>query len=132
MNSKDTISIFQMILLCMTAIGLKNHVIVIPPLLKEAGRDAWISVIAMSLLSLVWCILIIYIYKTMKGKQIQVWLQDSIGKIVTNILMVIVSIYLVIMAAVTLKETIMWTNVSYLLSTPPVVLTIIFIVPVLL
>ena len=39
------ISIVQISLLIMTAIGLKNHVTVIPHLLAASKRDAWISVI---------------------------------------------------------------------------------------
>lgn len=132
MKNNETVSIIQIILLMITAIGLKNHVIVIPPLLKEGGRDAWIAVIAMSLLLLVWGILLLYIYNTLKGKHIQTWLNDNIGKIGTNILLYIVSIYLLIMAATTLKETILWTSVSYLNQTPPFILTIIFILPCML
>ncbi|PWA12315.1 spore gernimation protein XB [Pueribacillus theae] len=132
MKSKDTISIFQMILLFMTGIGLKNHVIAVPHLIKTAGRDAWISVVAMSILSLIWGLLILYIYKTMKGQHIRKWLEKNIGKLFTNILIVISGFYLLVMAAVTLKETIMWTNVSYLLSTPPLILTILFILPCML
>src|SRR5699024_740596 len=47
MKNNETITILQIIFLLITAIGLKNHVIVIPPLFKEAGRDAW-TVIATS------------------------------------------------------------------------------------
>src|SRR5690625_2135216 len=104
MKNNETVSIIQIILLMITAIGLKNHVIVIPPLLKEGGRDAWIAVIIMSLLFLIWGILLLYIYKMMKGKHIQVWLENSIGKLFTNLLLYIVSIYLLIIAAATLKE----------------------------
>jgi len=47
MKNNETITILQIIFLLITAIGLKNQVIVIPPLFKEAGRDAW-TVIATS------------------------------------------------------------------------------------
>src|SRR5690625_3630110 len=132
MKNNETVSIIQIILLMITAIGLKNHVIVIPPLIKEGGRDAWIAVIAMSLLFLAWGILLLYIYKSIKGKHIQSWLEDSIGTFFTNLLLYIVGFYLLVMAASTLKETILWTNVSYLTQTPQLVLTIAFILPCLL
>src|SRR5699024_5502959 len=51
---------------------------------------------------------------------------------ITKLLIYIVSIYLLIMAATTLKETILWTNVSYLIQTPQLVLTIVFILPCML
>src|SRR5690625_2528549 len=43
-----------------------------------------------------------------------------------------ISIYLIIIAGVTLKETIIWTNVSYLIQTPVPVITILFAIPCLL
>ena len=45
MKKYDAISIVQVSLLIMTAIGLKNHVTVIPHLLAASKRDAWITVI---------------------------------------------------------------------------------------
>lgn len=129
MKNNETVSILQVILLFVTAIGLKNHVIVIPPLLKDGGRDAWIAVIIMSLLFLIWGILLLYIYKRLKGKHIQIWLENSTGKMFTSLLLYTISIYLLIVAAATLKETILWTNVSFLFQTPPVVLSIAFILP---
>ncbi|WP_142303724.1 hypothetical protein [Neobacillus soli] len=44
-KKSDSITVFQLILLSMTAIGLKNHVIIISPLIQTAGRDSWLSVI---------------------------------------------------------------------------------------
>lgn len=132
MKNSQLIPIFQFILLLMTSIGLKNHVIIIPPLLRVAGRDAWISVLFTFVLVLIWGIFIIYIYKTMNGKHIYTWLEDNTGKIFTNSLLVIVCLYLIIVAGVSLKETILWTNVTYLLETPALVITILFIIPCML
>ena len=44
MKKYDSISIIQVSLLIMTAIGLKNHVTVIPHLIGTAKRDVWVSV----------------------------------------------------------------------------------------
>lgn len=132
MNNKYMISIFQFILLLMTSIGLKNHVIIIPPLLREAGRDAWIAVLLTFVGIIIWGILLFYIYRSMNGQHIYTWLEETIGKIPANILVVIIGLYLVFMAGVTLKETIIWTNVSYLLETPILVITILFAIPCML
>lgn len=131
-HNMKKISNLQFILLLMTSIGLKNHVIVIPPLLRVAGRDAWISVILVLGSILIWGIIVFYIYKTINGEHIHTWLENTTGKIFKNILLWTVCFYLVIMAGVTLKETILWTNVSYLLETPMIVVTILFIIPCML
>lgn len=132
MNTPFKLSPLQLILLLMTSIGLKNHVIIIPPLLREGGRDAWISVFLMYIFILVWGVIIFYIYRTMKGKHITDWLENSLGKVAANILVTILAFYLIMLAGVTLKETIIWTNVSYLTQTPVPVITILFAIPCLL
>src|SRR5690625_4149879 len=113
----------------MISIGLINHVIIIPPLVREAGRDACIAVFLMYFMILLWGILILYIYRTMKGKHITDWLEKNLGKIPSNFIIVILTLYLIMIAGVTLKETIFWTNVSYLIQTPMPVITILFAIP---
>src|SRR5690625_2409861 len=132
MNSPFKLSPLQFILLLMTTIGLKNHVIIIPPLVREAGRDAWIAVFLMYIFILVWGVLIFYIYRTMRGEHIADWLESFLGKFVTQFILFFFCLYLLVMAGVTLKETIIWTNVSYLIQTPMHVLTILFVIPCLL
>lgn len=129
MKNRSMITIFQVILLFMMVTGLKNHVIIIPALLKEAGRDAWITVVLMMLMILPWGILILYIYRSMKGEHIHSWLERNIGRTLTRILLYMISLYLIFLASVTLKEMVIWTNVSYLLRTPAFVLTLLFIIP---
>jgi len=129
MKNRSLITVFQIILLFMMVTGLKNHVIIIPALLKEAGRDAWISVIMMMFMVLPWGILIIYIYKSMNGEHINSWLEKNIGKILTKIILYITSIYLLVLGTVTLKEMVIWTNVSYLSKTPAFFLVLLFVIP---
>src|SRR5690625_2342567 len=129
MKNRSMITIFQVILLFMMVTGLKNHVIIIPALLKEAGRDAWITVVLMMFMILPWGILILYIYRSMKGEHIHSWLERNIGRTLTRILLYMISLYLIFLASVTLKEMVIWTNVSYLLRTPAFVLALFFIIP---
>ncbi len=132
MNTNNKISVLHMVLLFTTATGLKNHVIIIPALLNSAGRDAWISVCIAFVLSLAWGILLFYIYKSLNGEHITLWLEKNVGKIFTNILVYFMALYLLIMAVTTLKETILWTNASYLIATPSFVLTLVFLLPCML
>lgn len=132
MKTNSTISVLHMVLLFTTATGLKNHVILIPALLNTAGRDAWISVLIAFIVTLIWGMLLFYIYKTINGEHITTWLENNTNQTITRLLGYIVGFYFLMMAATTLKETILWTNASYLLSTPPLVLTIVFLLPCML
>lgn len=132
MDKSNKISVFQMTLLLISAVGLKNHVIVIPMLLKTGGRDAWIGVLLVALLTLIWSFLLLYIYKTIKGQHINNWLENNIGKKFSILFRCVVGVYIVIIVCVTLRETITWTNVSYLWRTPPLAITLLFIIPCVL
>lgn len=129
MKNKPLISILQIILLFMMVTGLKNHVIIIPALLKDAGRDAWISVVIVAGITFIWGFLIMYIYKSMDGEHIYDWLEKNIGKIFTKIVLFFIAFYFIFLASVTLKEMVIWTNVSYLLKTPAFVLILLFVIP---
>src|SRR5699024_11035527 len=60
------------------------------------------------------------------------WLESNLGKIFSRVFIVMIGVYLLLMAGVTLKETIIWTNVSYLIETPIAPITILFAIPFLL
>lgn len=132
MDNSNKITLFQMTLIIMTAVGLKNHVIVIPALLISGGRDSWIGVLVVAIFTLIWAFLLLYIYKGLNGQHINNWLKENVGKAFSIAFRGIIGFYLVIMVCVTLRETITWTNVSYLWRTPPLALTLLFLVPCLL
>src|SRR5690625_3553502 len=80
MEQSNKITVFQMTLLLMSAVRLKNHVIVIPSLLNSGGRDSWIGVLVVAGLTLVWSLLLLYIYRAIKGQHLGNWLADNIGE----------------------------------------------------
>lgn len=63
MNNQPKVSLLQISLLIITAIGLKNHVTVIPHLLGAAKRDSWVSVGISLAIILCWCFLLSYIHR---------------------------------------------------------------------
>ena len=79
MKKYDAISIVQVSLLIMTAIGLKNHVTVIPHLLAASKRDAWITVIFALVIIILWSTLLLYIHKVTQPDNIFDWLKKQIG-----------------------------------------------------
>src|SRR5690625_2599599 len=101
MKTNSTISVLHMVLLFTTATGLKNHVILIPALLNTAGRDAWISVLIAFIVTLIWGMLLFYIYKTINGEHITTWLENNTNQTITRLLGYIVGFYFLMMAATT-------------------------------
>lgn len=124
--NRDSISVIHVILISMTAIGLKNHVTILPPLLKEVGRDGWMSVLLASLLMLPWGFLFLYIHNKSNQGQINKWLKQRIGKIFSIIFMSTLGIFLIVLAAFTMRETLQWINATFLSKTPIVILLIIY------
>lgn len=57
----------QLFLMLILSTGLLNHVILIPNLLKAAGRDSWLSVIIAYPISLLFLWLIYFIVKNWDG-----------------------------------------------------------------
>ncbi len=94
MNKVDAISIVQFTLLLMTAVGLKNHVLVIPFLLQNSGRDAWITTILAAGGILIWSLLVLYIHNKTKAQNIFDWIEHNIGKIPRFILSSVLCFYL--------------------------------------
>ena len=123
----DAVSIVQISLLIMTAIGLKNHVTVIPHLLATAKRDAWLSVIFALAAVIVWSILLVYIHRTTQPNNLFAWIEKQIGKKTKWILAVPTSLVFVILTAETIKEMIAWTKVTYLPFTPSIITISLFV-----
>ncbi|MGE7692549.1 endospore germination permease [Lysinibacillus sp. NPDC094177] len=126
MKGVGTISILHVIFLSMTVIGLKNHVTIIPPLLDVVGRDGWASVLLAGVIIFFWLFLLVYIQKKTNQEPIRDWLDGKIGKIGSTIVIYIIVIYLLILAAFTMVETLQWVNTTFLPQTPAIILLLIY------
>lgn len=122
------ISLLHVIFLVMTFIGLKNHVTILPPILETAKRDGWASVILAALVIFPWLFLIIYIQNKSNQQPIKVWLKEKIGSAGATILLYGTVIFLLISAAFTMRETILWISATFLPETPPIFLLTIYII----
>ncbi len=105
------------------AVGLMNHVMVIPPLLQDAKRDAWLSVLIMLLPYTIWTLLLYYIMKKTKQQSIVIWLRENYGTMISVVFRVFFIAYLFLLLVLTVKDTTVWTHVSYLPRTPQLVLS---------
>lgn len=116
-----TIPSFSIIAL---AVGLMNHVMVIPSLLQEAKRDAWLSVLAMILPYIIWTLILYYIMKKTKQQPIVTWLLGNYGTVISVAFRFFFIAYLFLIIVLTVKETTTWTHASYLPKTPQLVLSV--------
>ncbi|MGE7946852.1 endospore germination permease [Lysinibacillus sp. NPDC093688] len=126
MKGVGSISILHVVFLSMTVIGLKNHVTIIPPILDVAGRDGWASVLLASVIIFFWLFLLVYIQKKTNQEPIRDWLEGKIGKIGSTIVIYLIVIYLLILAAFTMVETLQWINSTFLPQTPAFILLLIY------
>ncbi|MFJ8263406.1 endospore germination permease [Rummeliibacillus sp. NPDC094406] len=126
MKNAGTISILHVVFLTMTFIGLKNHVTVIPSILKSAGRDGWASVLLGAFVTFIWLFLIVYVHNKSNQEPIKDWLKQKIGKVGSSIVLYITAFYLLLLAAFTMRETLLWVSTTFLQKTPVVILLVIY------
>ncbi|MCP1144636.1 GerAB/ArcD/ProY family transporter [Lysinibacillus endophyticus] len=121
------IGLLHVIFLIMTFIGLKNHVTILPPVLEHVKRDGWAAVLLATFLTIPWLFLILFIQNKSKNQSIKTWLKSKIGKVATNIILYCVVIFIYLMAAFTLRETILWISSTFLPYTPKILLLAVYI-----
>ncbi|MBI0577745.1 endospore germination permease [Neobacillus cucumis] len=126
MNKSDSITIIQLILLFMTAIGLKNHVIIIPALVQTAGRDAWMSCILTFLLTFGWIPLLLYIQKKTNQEKLFEWIRKRKWSGIGSLISITVILFLSLAVVVTLKETFTWVKIAFLPETPVFFMILLF------
>ncbi|MFP3917942.1 endospore germination permease [Lysinibacillus telephonicus] len=132
MSRVGKISILHVVFLVMTFIGLKNHVTILPPIIDNVKRDGWASVILAVLCMLPWLFLIIYIQNKSNQQPIKHWLKEKIGQIGSSIILYSTVLFLFILAAFTMRETVLWISTTFLVQTPPLLLLSIYIIVCLL
>ena len=126
MKGVGSISILHVIFLSMTVIGLKNHVTIIPPLLDVAKRDGWLSVLLAGGVIFFWLFLLVYIQSKSKQEPIRDWLNEKIGNIGSSIVIYTIVIFIMIITAFTMVETLQWVNTTFLPQTPVIILLFIY------
>jgi len=123
-SDNNKVSLLQGYMLILMAIGIFNHVIIIPLLLSAAERDAWISVLVVMAASPIWAACLSYIIKDMNGTPIKLWLARHFGKPLASLMLVFLTLYLFMMGVISLKDTITWTIATYLPQTPRLALVL--------
>lgn len=127
MNVTKNISVLQALFILLLAVGFSNHVTIIPLLLHVGLRDSWISVVLAYLLFNIWILIPYYIAKKTGQQSLFDWLKLNVGKWTSHLFLWPIVLYLLSIAAITLKETSTWVSITYLPQTPNSVVAISFI-----
>ncbi|NGP45077.1 endospore germination permease [Bacillaceae bacterium SIJ1] len=117
----------QLFAIFLLSTGLNNHVIVIPVLIRAAGRDAWISILIGYALILILSPLFLYVLRQFRDQSLFDWLSENYSDRISKLMAALISIFLFIAGWITLKETILWTNETYLFYTPMVVIALLIL-----
>lgn len=117
-RGSEFITYLQLCFIMMLSTGLLNHVIIIPLMLQQAGRDGWLSVIMLALIVLAWIPLLQRLMKAKGQQALFPWMKATFGPAVAWCVTAIVGLYLWISAFVTVKDTANWAKTSYLPQTP--------------
>ncbi|MBH5317333.1 endospore germination permease [Paenibacillus sp. GSMTC-2017] len=110
------------------SVGLVNHVLIVPLLLGEAGRDAWMSVLLSLTVILPWSLIpLCAILKKMNKTRIDIWLKERLHPLIAGALITYFLILIMITGLETLIVTSSWTGTSYLPRTPFLAIIIILL-----
>lgn len=117
-KATKTITPLLAYMMLMLAIGMSNHVFILPMLLQSAYRDAPLSVLFTLPALVLWAFLLGYIVKKIKGQSIHIWVGQQYGTLMKYIITAFIWIYFFLIAYNTLFETTTWANSTYLPLTP--------------
>ncbi|SDN37947.1 spore germination protein (amino acid permease) [Paenibacillus sp. yr247] len=122
------ITALQLYFVLILSIGITNHVLLIPVLLHFGKRDSWVGASASLIPLLIWVCLLYIVVKRTKQLNMMEWIKQRFGKTVVFLFKWgLISIFL-IHAFITLKDVVTWTHVSYLPRTPPLMISLVFMI----
>ncbi|WP_186438252.1 GerAB/ArcD/ProY family transporter [Cohnella terricola] len=110
----------QLVFLLLLTLGISNHVFIIPHLLKDAGRDAWFSILLAYPFLVAWTAILYFILKSMRDSPFDVWLESRIGKFGRLTVCWCLSLYFLVLGMLIVYDTCMNTEIYFLPKTPNV------------
>lgn len=110
------------------SVGLVNHVLIVPLILSVAQRDAWMAVFAALIFILPWMAIPFYgALSKLQGKRLDLWMKERLPLPVAWIFIGYMLLFAFTTATETLIVTASWAGTTYLSSTPPIAVLIVFI-----
>ncbi|MED4752691.1 endospore germination permease [Brevibacillus choshinensis] len=111
--NNGSVTFFQAVCMLMLTIGLMSHVIVIPVLLDAAKRDSWISVLLAGAFFIVWSTLLYSVVAKTRQQNLFLLLKKAYPSAISYMLAGIACVYLFVMCAITMRDTITWIHVAF-------------------
>lgn len=119
--------VWPMIMMMMLSVGIVNHVIIIPLILDEAGRDAWLCPTVSAPIIMLWAIFPIRkIATSLHGQTFQDWLRARGTRALYWLLMVPILLLLLFTSFHTTVDAVEFANATYAPLTPSAVVMFLF------
>lgn len=115
---QSKINVVQAMFLFTLAVGITNHVIIVPLILQVSLRDSWISALLAIPPLFVWTIILYFVIKLTKQQSLFDWFKSHYNALVAWLVIMPLVILCVMIMFVTLRDTSEWTKVTYLPKTP--------------
>lgn len=115
---REQVSILQASFIIITVLGILDHVILMPALLRAAERDAWLSVLAAGLLFMCWIPLVYFIMERTRQQHLIVWMKRIITAPAAWCIVSVILLQLFVMCVTTIRDVSYWANITYLPGTP--------------
>ncbi len=122
------ISIIQAIFLFNLAIGITNHVIIVPLILQSAYRDSWISALLAVPAVILWTIVVYRVMNMTKQQSLYQWFKQHYNPFVAWLVILPLILLCATILFITVRDTTAWTKVTYLPKTPYPITVILFVV----
>ncbi|MBD3921980.1 endospore germination permease [Paenibacillus sp. PR3] len=116
----------QLLFLLLLSLGISNHVLIIPYLLQQAGRDAWVSAIIAFILLLIWGLILYSICRSIRLQTFNDWLKQRTGRFVSGIIIGAFFTYFLISALMIVFDATKSIKIYFLPRTPYFVIVITF------
>jgi len=121
------INVIQTILLFNLAIGITNHVIIVPLILQVAHRDSWISALLAVPPLIAWTIVVYWVMKLTRQQSLFHWFKQHYNSVIAWLVILPLILLCMTILFVTVRDTTAWTKVTYLPKTPYPVTIILFV-----
>ncbi|RED89189.1 GerAB/ArcD/ProY family transporter [Cohnella phaseoli] len=113
-----------MLLLCLS---ISNHVFIIPHLIKDAGRDAWISILMAYPALIVWTFVLFLILRSMGTVPLTQWLNEKIGKAASAAIHWGLALYFLVLGTLIVYDMSLNTKIYFLPKTPNPIIVLSFV-----
>lgn len=128
MTIHKKITATQLYMTFILSIGISDHVLLIPVLLNEGVRDAWVGVLLSILPTALWVFLLYLISRKLGTQPLHVWLKQRYGRALSLLVVAVVITLCLALSMISIKDMVTWTKTAYLQRTPAAVIVVTFLI----